>query len=91
MFRWLLDWIPIDLTSLDEQTETAMQKIIETEFQEYTIISVLHRLKHIQYFDRIAVLEEGRLVECESLRILLERFCLLGTLHKAQHKEVILR
>lgn len=75
------------MTSLDEDTESAIQRIIETEFRDHTIISVLHRLKHIRYFDRVAVLKEGRLVECGPTQTLLEAESALRALYLAQHIE----
>jgi ATP-binding cassette subfamily C (CFTR/MRP) protein 1 len=53
-------------SSVDRRTDELMQKIIREEFEGCTIIAVAHRLETILDFDRIAVLDRGRLVECES-------------------------
>lgn len=48
-----------------------MQSVIESEFRDQTVISVLHRFKYIDRFDRVAVLSNGNLVECDSPQRLL--------------------
>lgn len=50
-----------------------MQRIIREEFEGRTVISVAHRLNTILDFDRIAVLRDGGLVECDSPAALLSR------------------
>lgn len=49
-----------------------MQSIIEREFASQTVISVVHRLRYIQTFDRIALMKHGRLLEFDSPKVLLE-------------------
>ena len=49
--------------SVDLQTDKLMQKIISDHFTDCTIIAVAHRLETIRNFDRIAVFENGRVVE----------------------------
>ncbi|OBT65136.1 hypothetical protein VE03_04736 [Pseudogymnoascus sp. 23342-1-I1] len=49
--------------SVDLQTDKFMQKIISDHFTDYTVIAVAHRLETIRNFDRIAVMENGRVVE----------------------------
>ena len=49
--------------SVDLQTDKLMQQIISDHFMDCTIISVAHRLQTIRNFDRIAVFENGRVVE----------------------------
>lgn len=58
-------------SSVDRKTDELMQKIIREEFEGCTIIAVAHRLNTILDFDRIAVLDTGRLKECESPKKLL--------------------
>ncbi|KAI0124180.1 P-loop containing nucleoside triphosphate hydrolase protein [Xylariales sp. AK1849] len=49
--------------SVDTQTDAQMQQIIRSEFQNHTIIMIAHRLSSLTDFDRVAVLDGGRLVE----------------------------
>lgn len=71
--------------SVDEATEEVMQGIIETEFQEQTVISVLHRLKYIGRYDRVAVLSRGELVECDTPSKLLGADSAFRELYTAHH------
>jgi len=60
-------------SSVDRKTDELMQRIIREEFAGCTILAVAHRLETILDFDRIAVLDRGRLVECDSPSNLLAR------------------
>ncbi|KAJ5976667.1 hypothetical protein N7501_000009 [Penicillium viridicatum] len=75
-------------SSVDETTEGIMQGVIDTEFQDQTIISVLHRFKHIKQFDRVAVFSQGSLVECDAPLTLLEKDSALRELYRAQNPSV---
>ncbi|OCL10087.1 ABC transporter-like protein [Glonium stellatum] len=60
-------------SSVDIQTEQLLQTIIRDEFKGCTVIAVAHRLKTIMGFDRIVVLDQGRIVECDTPTTLLKR------------------
>ncbi|KFX85837.1 hypothetical protein V490_09379 [Pseudogymnoascus sp. VKM F-3557] len=49
--------------SVDLQTDRLMQKIISDHFTGYTVIAVAHRLESIRNYDKVAVFENGRVVE----------------------------
>ncbi|KAJ5718166.1 ABC transporter integral membrane type 1 [Penicillium malachiteum] len=70
-------------SSVDHQTEELMQEILDTEFASHTILSVLHRLRYIQRYDRVAVLESGSLVEFDSPTALLSRGSRLAALYNS--------
>lgn len=50
-------------SSVDKETERVMQEIIKTEFKDYTVIAVSHRLDMIMDFDRVVVMDTGEIVE----------------------------
>ncbi len=50
-----------------------MQRVIRKKFSGHTIIAVAHKLETILDFDKIAVLDHGRLVEFASPDELLSR------------------
>jgi ATP-binding cassette subfamily C (CFTR/MRP) protein 1 len=50
-----------------------MQEIIEREFTQQTVIAVMHRFQYISKFDRVALLRQGELVECDGPEALLNR------------------
>ncbi|KAJ5611482.1 hypothetical protein N7528_008587 [Penicillium herquei] len=50
-------------SSVDRETEHVMQEAIRTEFKNYPIIAVSHRLDMIMDFDRVVVIDTGEIVE----------------------------
>ncbi|KAK7966405.1 P-loop containing nucleoside triphosphate hydrolase protein [Apiospora aurea] len=56
---------------VDPTTDATMQRVIRECFQEQTIIMIAHRLKGLLDFDRVAVLDSGRLVEVGAPKDLL--------------------
>lgn len=59
-------------SSMDQQTDRAMQIVIKEEFESYTIVMVSHRLELVMDFDTVAVMEAGSVVELGSPRILID-------------------
>ncbi|KAK0615177.1 ABC transporter [Bombardia bombarda] len=51
------------MSSVDSETESVMQEIIDTEFRGCTVLAVMHRLRHVSRYDRVALLDDGALVE----------------------------
>ncbi|KAI2746619.1 hypothetical protein DTO013E5_183 [Penicillium roqueforti] len=50
-------------SSLDAETDARVQKVIRQEFQSCTIIMVAHRVHTMLDFDRVVVLDSGRIIE----------------------------
>jgi ABC-type multidrug transport system fused ATPase/permease subunit len=60
-----------------------MQDVVENEFSSQTVLAVVHRLRYIDRFDKVAVLEGGVLVEFDKPGTLLGRPSLLADMCKA--------
>ena len=52
-----------DVCSVDANTDALMQRVLRTAFKGRTIIAVAHRLDTILDFDRVVVMEAGRIAE----------------------------
>ncbi|CAO0789946.1 unnamed protein product [Mucor circinelloides] len=52
--------------SVDFDTDKAIQKTIATEFSDSTILCIAHRLHTVIEYDRILVLDQGRIDEFEN-------------------------
>ncbi|KAK1967123.1 hypothetical protein LY78DRAFT_19390 [Colletotrichum sublineola] len=59
------------LTSVDAHTEKMVKDLIRGEFKDHTVIAIAHRLDTVADFDRVVVLDKGRIVEVGSPRDLL--------------------
>lgn len=57
---YLLDEVS---SSVDQDTDRAMQAIIRAEFEGYTIVMGSHRLEMVMGFDTVVVMEKGEVVE----------------------------
>jgi ABC-type multidrug transport system fused ATPase/permease subunit len=53
----------ITLCSVDDEAEAIMQEIIDTDFKECTVLSIMHRLKYVERYDRMIVMDCGLVVE----------------------------
>ncbi|OTB04619.1 hypothetical protein M426DRAFT_320734 [Hypoxylon sp. CI-4A] len=59
-------------SSVDQDTDKAMQTIIREEFEGYTIIMVSHRLDMVLGFDTVVVMDKGSIVETGRPKRLVE-------------------
>ena len=56
--------------SIDVETEEAIQKLIMTEFEDSTMLTVAHRLNTIINSDKIMLMRDGKVAEFESPEVL---------------------
>lgn len=61
------------MSTVDKQTEELMVKILEDDFKNHTIISVVHRLNTVEKFDTVLLLDSGVVVESGSPKDLLAK------------------
>lgn len=57
--------------NVDPRTDALIQKTIQTEFKECTVITIAHRLNTIIDSDRIGVISKGKMIEIDSPKNLL--------------------
>lgn len=59
-----------------------MQEIIDTCFEDCTVIAVMHRLTHVARYNKVALLDSGSLVEFDTPASLLDRDTRFASLFK---------
>ncbi|KAE8321596.1 P-loop containing nucleoside triphosphate hydrolase protein [Aspergillus sergii] len=60
-------------SSLDTDTDARVQKVIRESFSDCTVIMVAHRIHTLLDFDRVVILDSGRIIETGHPRELLGR------------------
>ncbi|OIW32028.1 P-loop containing nucleoside triphosphate hydrolase protein [Coniochaeta ligniaria NRRL 30616] len=60
-------------STVDADTDRLMQGIIRRKFERYTVICVAHRLESVMEYDRVVVMDGGRVVENGAPRELVRR------------------
>lgn len=54
------------MSSVDAKTDQLMQKIIRERFSSHTIIAVAHKLDSILDYDKVVLLDEGKVMEFDT-------------------------
>jgi ATP-binding cassette subfamily B protein len=71
-------------SALDAESEQVVQKALETIMKERTTLVIAHRLATVLHADRIAVIDDGKLIAVGTHQELLESSPLYGRLAKLQ-------
>ncbi|XP_070201565.1 ATP-binding cassette sub-family C member 3-like [Littorina saxatilis] len=58
--------------AVDLETDDLIQKTLRTAFHDCTVLTIAHRLKTVMDYDKIIVLEKGKIVEMDSPGSLLQ-------------------
>ncbi|ARP81703.1 ABC transporter [Bordetella genomosp. 8] len=74
-------------SALDSRSEVRVQQALNDLMRNRTVLAVAHRLSTLSSFDRIIVLDEGRLVEDGPPDVLRERGGLFATLWHMQSRQ----
>ncbi|KAG6092442.1 hypothetical protein E4U30_005419 [Claviceps sp. LM220 group G6] len=59
-------------SSVDSETDELMQRVIQEELKGRTLIAVAHKLHTVVDYDRIVLIDKGKIVECGNPRVLLQ-------------------
>ncbi|GJN90292.1 hypothetical protein Rhopal_003300-T1 [Rhodotorula paludigena] len=57
--------------SLDHALDAQLQRVIREEFRDAAVLTIAHRLRTVVDYDRIVVLDAGRIVELDTPEVLL--------------------
>ncbi|KAJ8082654.1 hypothetical protein PM082_008510 [Marasmius tenuissimus] len=60
-------------SNVDVETDSKIQKTIQTEFATSTLICIAHRLNTIAYYDRILVMDAGEVAEFDTVLNLFDK------------------
>ena len=52
--------------AVDLETDDLIQATIRKEFAESSVLTIAHRLNTIMDYDKIMVLDQGQLLECDT-------------------------
>ncbi|KAJ7607370.1 multidrug resistance-associated ABC transporter [Roridomyces roridus] len=60
-------------SSVDVETDAKLQRTIRTEFARATLLCIAHRLNTIAYYDRILVMDQGKVAEFDTVLNLFDK------------------
>ncbi|RFU77117.1 abc transporter [Trichoderma arundinaceum] len=61
------------MSAVDGETEKLMVTALETEFADHTVLSIVHRLDTVRKYDRLVVLDAGRIIDIGSPKDMIDR------------------
>ncbi|KAH6909905.1 ATP-dependent bile acid permease [Coprinopsis sp. MPI-PUGE-AT-0042] len=60
-------------SSVDVETDAKLQRTIQTEFNTSTLLCIAHRLNTIAYYDRVLVMDQGKVAEFDTVLNLFDK------------------
>lgn len=66
--------------SIDEMTDHLIQKMIKSAFKDTTVITIAHRINTIMQYDKIIVLNDGKVDDIDTPINMLNKDCLFNNL-----------
>ncbi|KAF5354262.1 hypothetical protein D9756_007067 [Leucocoprinus leucothites] len=60
-------------SSVDVETDAKLQRTIQTEFASSTLLCIAHRLNTIAYYDRVLVMDGGKVAEFDTVLNLFDK------------------
>ncbi|KAJ7589468.1 multidrug resistance-associated ABC transporter [Mycena floridula] len=60
-------------SSVDVETDAKLQRTIQTEFSTSTLLCIAHRLNTIAYYDRVIVMDSGKIAEMDTVLNLFDK------------------
>mgnify|MGYP000889801708 FL=1 len=75
-------------SNLDAKTEEAITKVLNTKYQEMTMIIIAHRLSTIRNCDKVIVMDRGKIVEIGTHNELIDNKGYYFDLWKSQFPEI---
>lgn len=58
---------------LDAETSRIIDQVVASWFKDWTVIAVAHKLEPVLSFDKVAVLDQGQLLEFDEPKTLMKR------------------
>ena len=56
---------------MDNWTDKSIQKVINEEFKEATLLVIAHRISSVVSYEKVVMMGDGKIVECERPQVLL--------------------
>lgn len=57
-------------SNIDRETDGIIQSMLQERFQNLTVLTIAHRIDTILWYDKVLVLDEGKVLEFDSPEIL---------------------
>ncbi|XRM43784.1 hypothetical protein ABZX51_006942 [Aspergillus tubingensis] len=73
------------MSRVDLSTQSLMERIVASHFNYCTVLSIVHRHENISAFDKVALFEDGELMEFDRPELLLSKETRFRALYTSSH------